>query len=175
MDENPSKPKQEELLDFVLRDLTPLAVKRFADIGVDIRSEVLQATEKCLSSLREAGVGGEIDELLEAGCEGTLLVASIVASQIPGGLANFISGKTDRKSSRNEIGNEFDAMRYAMSAYVKVVTRRWHDREVAAIISAVMRRRYTDVEHRQWRKRHWKKIKQPSVIELAIPVTQEIL
>ncbi len=177
MDNNPSKPKlDKQLRDFVLHNLTALAVKHVAS-AEDIRTEVLQGTENCLRSLREAGVSREIDELLNAGCEKELLVAAILASTIPGKLANFIYGTPDRKSSPNEIGNEFDAMKYAISAYVMHATRRHrpHDREVAAIIAALTGRRYSDENHRQWRRRYWKKIKPSVLLELVVSITQEIL
>jgi hypothetical protein len=42
-----------------------------------------------------------------------------------------------------------------VTAYVKRKTRRFHDKEVAALIGAVMEKSYADTDHKSWRIKHY--------------------
>jgi hypothetical protein len=176
MDNDRSEPDQEQLWsDFFLPKFAPLVVELVAKDGIDLRSGIPRAAERLLCSLRDAGVGQEIDDLLKARCEKVPLIAAFL---LPSLLANLLR---TQNSLRGVFRSELDAMtsnfaheRYAITTYVKQATGRFHDREVAAIISAVTGRRYDEDAHRQWRRRHFKKIKS-RFLERIISVTQEFV
>jgi hypothetical protein len=124
------------------------------------RQKATHALEKAASLLERsfAGLPGEPEKELEAQFSG---LGRLLPSRLVAELRFYVrffnlaaSLKADTRAH-----SLADVAKYLLTSYVKLMTRRFHDRNVSGLVGAISGHKYySEVDQRMWRARNYKRL-----------------